>query len=92
MRLGVTLEQATKITDAVLQMRSSNKWFLPGTRERMIEAMWNMKDLSNAAAALSEILEQSGIDDPGSDPCDEVSMWAWNKRMYDDWRALSRMS
>lgn len=74
----MTLDQATKIADAVIQYRSVNRWFLPGTREKLIEAAWSAKSQTEAFDSLQSVIWDSEIDDPGSDPCDEV----WHDRWF----------
>jgi hypothetical protein len=86
------LEAAAKVADAVLEMRAVNRWFLPGTRERLIEAAWRNTSKEEIVDQFSEILDACEVDDPGSDPCDEVNMFAWRQREIDEWRSLSRFA
>lgn len=73
----MNLSDATKIADAVLATRSSDRWFLPGTREALIEAAWNSRNKMDVVEEFSEILDRCEIDDPWSDPCDECRGDRW---------------
>ncbi len=73
----MTLDDATKMADTIIAYRSHNRWFLPGTREKLIEAAWNSKGKQEVLHEFTQILEYGEIDDPGSDPCDEVRHDRW---------------
>lgn len=78
------LHAATRMADVVLEMRGLNRWFLPGTRERLIEVAWRNTNKEAIIDQFLEILGASEIDDPGSDPCDEVNTWAmWQRQMHE---------
>jgi hypothetical protein len=78
------LAQATKVTDAVLEMRGVNRWFLQGTRERLIEAAWRNTTKEAVADQFEEILSACEMDDPNGDPCDEVNTWAMWQRWAEE--------
>lgn len=70
-------DKAEILADNILAIRGQNRWFLPRTRDNMILAACEIEDNSKLFDALSQILWDSEIDDPGSDPCDECRADRW---------------
>lgn len=71
-------DKAEAFADAVLGARAVNHWFLPGTRERIIEAATHNTSKAAIVDVVSDILFECEIDDPGGDPCDEC----WHDRWF----------
>lgn len=76
--MKVTPEQAQAIAETAMRYRSANRWFLPGTEQKLIDALLlGDRPQNDIIDDMTNIIEANEIDDPGSDPCDEVNMWAF---------------
>ena len=85
------LAKAAELADSVLEIRGVNRWFLPGTRERLIEAAWRNSNRAAIVDQFDEILTHCEIADPGSDPCDEINPFALERRQIAEWHHMHPM-
>lgn len=73
----IPANKAEEIVDAAMAHLSVNRWYVPGTRARAIEAAVAAKSAREFCDRLTDIFAEGEIDDPGGDPCDECRGDKW---------------